>query len=529
LQNSSILLATLAILGVTACVGNILARHSRGWIALLIASLVFYGFLRPKNLPLVVLLPFVTWSLFAIAMKWRVEIRQRAGLFLLVLNLAILALFKYSHSFAHFMGQPQTPTGETIIPLGLSFIVFRLVSYVLDVRGGETPTRSFGQLLLYSIFFPAILAGPLIRFEPFARQMSDAGKIRLSNLAVGLTLISFGLFKNLIVAPWPAGLASNITAANAAGIPISIVTAWAGAVAYGLEIYFDFSGYSDAAIGVARIFAVQLPANFHSPYKAHNLVDFWQRWHVSLTRLLILYVYNPLALTAARHMQNTPGRIVPFVARVAFPSMCVMVLMGIWHGQRLTFLWFGLYHGVVLVINHIWRTFGGTLRRWTMTTSWWPTAAHILTLAAVMASWVIFQAPTSHASWHALESLVGTSGVTLPVEAKDYLGPVAELFQAIGIEFRQSTLLESCFPTLRDVGLLFGLMAVVLLAPNTNQMLLKWDPVLSGFGYPKIDPVRPLFTLRFNAAVGGLVGLILSVSILTYLISDRTTVIYFRF
>jgi len=523
-------LTAIAFLALTLVLTSFVQRRfGEGRLVLLAGSLFFYGWLRPRYLPFVCLLVFLNWIAVYWNLRWASMFRGWIFVLLVIGDLGILALFKYSGGFAAAIGQSSTPMGDAIIPLGLSFIVFRLVSYVLDVRAEEKPADGFVDFLLYCLFFPTVLCGPLLRFEAFGGQLGEAGKIRGRDAAVGVSLIAIGMFKNLVLAPLPAAVASQIAAAGAAGTSVSFVTAWAGVFAYGLQLYFDFSGYSDAAVGVARLLGIRLPANFHSPYKARSMVEFWQRWHVSLTKMLTGYIYNPMALAAARYTDGRGGRIVAFVARIAVPSLIVMALMGVWHGERVTFLMFGLYHGGLLVLNHVWRAFGGAFRKTLMSTSWWGPVAWVITLVAAMSSWAIFQATSGGVAVHGLASLTGAGGFVVPDMYAAQLGPLAGLLRAVGVDFRPTAGLESCFPTLNDILMLAGLTAVVLFAPNSNQLLSQAEPVLSGHGFPKIDAVGPTFAMRFSARAGVGIALILVVSAVSFLTNDRTTLIYFRF
>ncbi len=290
-------------------------------------------------------------------------------------------------------------------------------------------------------------------------QFAARSTYRMSaeNIAVGLTIFSMGLVKKAVFADGLSGIA---VAAFAHPGQLPLLAAWEGALAYSLQLYFDFSGYSDMAIGIARLFNIRFPANFNSPYKAQSVIDYWQRWHMTLTRYLGLYLYNPISLRIARRRAASglpTGRNLTaggFAAMVVVPTLVTMILAGIWHGAGLTFLAFGLFHAVLLVINHAWRVFRPA--------SWKPVRSRpaacrrvLLTYLCVVLGAVLFRANSLTAAGAMMSGMLGLHGMGLH-------GPMPE---------RAVTLA-------RDWALIAALAGVAFGAPNTQQIMRDSAPVL---------------------------------------------------
>ena len=336
------------------------------------------------------------------------------------------------------------------------------------------------------------------------------GRARSDDFAVGLTLFFTGLFKKVIFADPIAALIAPTWAQVATGGHPALLQAWAAAVGYMLQLYFDFSGYSDMAIGAARLFGVKLPFNFNSPLKATNIIDFWSRWHVTLTRFLTAYIFTPLtiALTrkrAARGLPVVSGRrttLSAFLIVLAYPTMTTMLLAGVWHGAGYQFLVFGALHGVALVINHAWR-----LRR----PRWWPTegAAALpaafggwaLTFLFVVVAMVFFRANSVGAALDILHGMTGANGITLPVALAPYASP---LLTPMGLH--ASGVWESGRDFLQLWGWILAGLFVVLALPNSLEMLAGYDPAL-GFKVRPAGHTRLLRALAWSPSPGWAVGL----------------------
>lgn len=368
-------------------------------------------------------------------------------------NLSILLFFKYA-GFILFNINVLTgtnyPNPGIILPLAISFFTFQKIAYLVDVYRGGAPKYTFTEFALFVLFFPQLIAGPIVhhgQFMPQARKLAshtpDLGKA----FAMGSFLLSVGLFKKICLAD-PAGLIADRVFFQAGhGIGLDMISAWVGTITFALQIYFDFSGYSDMAIGLASMFGFRLPINFRSPYRATSIIDFWRRWHITLSQFLRDYLYIPLG-------GNRLG-----IPRSYLNIMIVMLLGGFWHGASWNFCVWGGLHGLYLVINHLWRKgpftlWGGDVLSWSMT------------LIAVLVAWVFFRAPDLQSALGLVTSLTGLNGIVIPgaiIHAMPFLN-------TLGITDGSLGNLILGIPTVQLLAIPVGLIVAVAL-PNVYDML----------------------------------------------------------
>ncbi|WHZ22684.1 MAG: putative poly(beta-D-mannuronate) O-acetylase [Nitrospira sp.] len=311
-----------------------------------------------------------------------------------VMNLAVLGYFKYSAFVLDNIGavmQSAVPSTTEYLPLGISFLTFQQVAYLVDVYRGQVKTFNFMQYCVFCSFFPKLLAGPIVRYGEFVPQITDrAHTCSPGSLAEGITQFAIGLFKKVVLADSLASYADPVFAAGSQDVGLGMVEAWGGVLAYSFQLYFDFSGYTDMALGAARMFGLTLPQNFDSPYKAADIIDFWRRWHMTLSRFLRDYLYIPLG-------GNRKGLL-----RQQFNVMITMVLCGLWHGAGWTFVIWGALHGLYLMINHGWRRLGVNCPR---PFGW------LLTFGSVSFAWVWFRSDSLSAAARISASLFGSNGL----------------------------------------------------------------------------------------------------------------------
>jgi D-alanyl-lipoteichoic acid acyltransferase DltB (MBOAT superfamily) len=309
------------------------------------------------------------------------------------------------------------------------------------------------------------------------------------NAAVGLTLFFLGLFKKLIFADSLATFVSPIYSHVAVGGSVALIDAWLAATGFMLQVYFDFSGYSDMAIGLARLFGIRLPINFNSPLRASSIIEFWMRWHITLTRFLTAYVFNPLVLhlTRRRAAKGLPPfgprsvTLPGFLTLLMFPTVLTMFLSGFWHGAGYTFICWGLLHGLLLTLNHAWRFF--RLRIWPDTVHYTRVmgpVGFLLTFLSVAFSMVLFRAPTLHCALAIWVGMLGQQGVSLPTEYFVRLGQVGVWLAAHGVH----PVVASGKALSQEIVFLVVLLAIALRGPNTLQLLSRYDPAL---GAPRPD------------------------------------------
>ena len=441
-----------------AAVSRLGSRAAMGWLTG--ASLLFYTWWTPAGLPLLLCSVLGNYVLSVLILRAGGRLRTAITVFGVTANLAVLAWCKYLAAVLGFLGLSAGATA--ILPLGISFFTFTQIGYLLDCRAGVTAGSSLLDYMLFVTFFPSIAAGPILSGNAVLPQFADRAGFRLSamNLCVGSGFFLIGLLKKTLLAdPLSAIVAPGF--AHPGTLPMA--GAWQAALGYSLQLYFDFSGYSDMAIGLGRMFGVRLPVNFASPYKAESVIDYWQRWHMTLTRFLMATVYTPVALTVMRWRrahrrpvdraaQRTPAG---FGAMLAMPILVTMALVGIWHGANMTFLVFGLLHAVFLLINHGWRLFRGTIRAKGVSAVIGRVA---VTYLSVVIGAAVFRADSVTGAWTMLLSMAGAAGAPL-------LSPDPKW----GVH----------------AAWLASLYAIVWIAPNTQQIMgqaesvrLRWRPTL---------------------------------------------------
>jgi alginate O-acetyltransferase complex protein AlgI len=402
-------------------------------------------------------------------------------------NVAFLGYFKYTN---FFLGTVNDVFGANlvlthiILPLGISFITFQKIAFLIDVQAGRVASFSLQDYCLFVLFFPQLIAGPIVHYREMMPQFHRAScRFDRENIAVALTLFFFGLFKKVFLADNIAPLVTPIYEHAAAAGGTALLASWIAAIGFTLQIYFDFSGYSDMALGLARFFGIRLPPNFDSPLRASSIIDFWLRWHMTLTRFLTAYIYNPLlvALTRRRMKRGRPGfggrntTVGAFVSLLMFPTIATMLVSGLWHGAGYLFVLWGLLHGLYLTVNHGWRLLG---RRF------WPAKPHApvfkfvgwsLTFVAVVFAMVFFRSSSLGAALDLVRGMVGLNGTT-PVLAIDertgplfgWLSDIAPIFDLSSPE--HFTLLAICW---------IALCALIALAsPNTLDILARYEPAL---------------------------------------------------
>ena len=362
-------------------------RYAAAWLAL--ASLAFYGYWNPAYIGL--LLGSIICN-FAFG-TWLARSFGRRGTHLLVVaiaaNLVLLGYYKYANFFLSSidtLSGANWSLGQIILPLGISFFTFTQIAFLVDTWQGKVKEFNFVHYVLFVTYFPHLIAGPVLHHREMMPQFAHSETYRLDwgNIANGMMLFTLGLCKKTLladaIAPYATAIFDGVQHGSSIGVLPTAYEAWAGALAYTLQIYFDFSGYTDMALGIALMFGVRLPINFDSPYKATSIIEFWRRWHMTLSRFLRDYLYIPLG-------GNRHGKL-----RRYLNLMITMVLGGLWHGAGWTFVLWGTLHGIYLTINHLWRDLIADkyLKR---VPRWFSMPlGGMLTFIAIVTSWVLFRA-----------------------------------------------------------------------------------------------------------------------------------------
>ena len=387
----------------------LLERHQRdtwslGWLVL--ASLFFYGWWSPPYVLLILISMGVNFRMGALLSRLSLRDPGKSRLLLFAaigLNLALLGYYKYWNFLLENLGWitgTEFKTASIFLPLGISFFTFQQIAYLVDAHQRQTEEYDVLRYALFVTFFPQLIAGPIVHHAEMLPQFARraAQRIRPEMLAAGSALFAVGLCKKVVIADGLAPIADSAFGLAGKGQAIPLVDAWSGTLAYTFQIYFDFSGYSDMAVGLGWMFGIVIPINFFSPYKAGNIIEFWRRWHMTLSRFLRDYLYIPLG-------GNRRGEAHRYVN-----LMLTMLLGGLWHGAGWTFVIWGGLHGLYLAINHLWQALlwrqGAPSGR--ATGLYWPSRA--LTVLAVVVAWVFFRSDSWQAALHMLEGLAGASG-----------------------------------------------------------------------------------------------------------------------
>lgn len=441
------------------------------------ASLVFYTFGSGASLVYLMLSLAVNYAL-----GWRVAAAppgpRRQTWFLCGLTATIVPLVFYKYKMiADWSLFPEI--GRAAMPLAMSFLAFQQVIFLAEMRREKSRCLPILDYLASVLFFPKLISGPLASVQEVAKQM----RVRFierplaEDMAMGFAYFSFGLFKKVVISdqmqPGVAAVFGGIEAGH--GVPF--LDAWVGLITFFVMLYFDFSGYSDMAVGLARMCGITLPFNFNSPLKAVSVVDFWARWHITLMKFLLGYIYNPLALWRTRAaMAARRGKWRMFAETAVFPAFATMLVSGVWHGGGWNFIIFGVAHGLALSINQAWRQF--KMPHLPLIVAWG------LTFGFVSLTLILFRAPDPTAAWLYLQSLLGVFEIRLPL-------PIARIlteWTSISVEPAVPGSMFSFFVGgAKAVGITLGALILALVLPNTQQVMgeakmpawaerWKWQP-----------------------------------------------------
>ena len=453
-----------------------LGRHSHRLAALWVglASLVFYAVWDARFVLLLLGSIVINYGAgYWIGVKRAAERRRQAKQALvaaIAFNLILLGYFKYTNFFVASIHQilgSHVSALDIILPLGISFFTFTQIAFLVDVYRGIAREYNFIHYLLFVTYFPHLIAGPVLHHKQMMPQFADPNTYRIvpEHVAVGLTIFILGLAKKVLIADNLAEYATPVFNAARDGRVLMLFEAWVGALAYTLQLYFDFSGYSDMAIGLSLMFNVRLPLNFDSPYKATNIIDFWRRWHVTLSTFLRDYLYIPLG-------GNREG-----TARRYVNLMMTMLLGGLWHGAGWTFVIWGGLHGLYLMINYAWRELRARLG-WGDGGRIAILAAGALTFLSVVVGWVFFRSDSLESAWTMLSGMAGMNGVSLGPSRR--LAILGEQIPQLNLVFAGLTPNTGIDAYMAMTEIVFGL-ALVWLFPNVRQMLLRYKPAWEDF------------------------------------------------
>lgn len=366
-----------------------------GKVCLVIASFFFYGWWNTTYLKLLAASILINY-LFAWLMQKNSHALTRKCLLTagILFNIGLLAYYKYAHFFidnTNALLNTHLALKEIILPLGISFFTFTQTAFLVDTYRKETPSYGLLNYTLFVSYFPHLLAGPIIHHAHVMPQFDDKknAKLNYSNIYFGLLLFVIGLTKKVVIADTFAIFANQgFSHVN----ELQFTTAWLTSLAYTFQLYFDFSGYTDMAIGASRLFNIHLPLNFNSPYKAKNIQDFWRRWHITLSQFLRDYIYIPLGGNRVSHVRAYANLLITFI------------IGGFWHGAGWTYIMWGGLHGLALCVHKLAKQLHITLPS---------TLAWLLTFLFVNLAWVFFRAETVNDAIHIITCMLTVTGITL--------------------------------------------------------------------------------------------------------------------
>jgi alginate O-acetyltransferase complex protein AlgI len=477
------------------------ASAAISWLVL--CSLAFYAYWNPAHLWVVVASILANYGIGAVIANTDVLRWRRAALVGGIgANLVLLGYFKYADFFAHILSSMQQ--GEftealrsAALPIGISFYTFTQIGYLVDTfRERRTKNYGLGQYALFVTMFPHLIAGPIVQhsdivpqFKHLVRRCRSIGYVACF-FAPGLAILTIGLAKKVILAD-AFGDFSDDAFNGAISSQLNFLEAWGGAIAYSLQIYFDFSGYSDMAIGLALLFGVKFPVNFLSPYKATSIIDFWRRWHITLSRFLRDFIYIPLG-------GNRRGRFYRYLN-----LLITMVLGGLWHGAGWTFILWGFMHGMLLAINHLVREIVG----------WRPPVwiAVPFTFFLIVLTWVPFRAADLQVMMNFYQAMSGMRGIVLPLSyanlIPDWLQPIASWLDIRAAEIYY-------FSGSKQVAALILGIAIVFILPSSSLLT---------------DSVRMRQYVMRSLWIPLGLGVAGALSLMIMLVRTNTTFLYFQF
>ncbi len=430
---------------------NSLGLFKQAKLFLLFASLFFYSWWNVFYLPLILGSMVFNYIVGINLSKNNFNFKRELLIFGIVSNVLLLGYFKYSDFFIeniNFLTGSNISLLHLALPLAISFFTFQQIAYLVDSYKGETKEYDFLNYAVFVTFFPQLIAGPIVHHKEMMPQFEDTKTkyINYKNIALGISIFALGLFKKVAIAD-----TLSVYAVNGFDLAeeLKFIEAWVTALAYTFQLYFDFSGYTDMAIGAALLFNIKLPINFNSPYKALNIQDFWRRWHITLSRFLRDYIYIPLG-------GSKKGDFITY--RNLFLTF---LIGGIWHGAGWTFVFWGMLHGIGMIIHRIWQKIGFKLNKF---------IAWFITFNFVNVTWVFFRAHSFDDALKVLKGMFGLNGIVLPFSLSEKLN----FLSGYGIEFNR--IMENIDATPKVLFMILLTALIAFFAKNSYEFLTNFRP-----------------------------------------------------
>jgi len=486
----------------------LLGGGKRGQIILTAASLLFYFLLIPKYLPLLLVSIVFNYTIGSLLIRSRQHTNQMSLMPYILLvgilgDLGLLGYYKYFNfvivNLDQFFGL-SIPAQQIILPLGISFFTFTQIAFIVDTYRGKVERINPLSYVQFVTFFPHLIAGPIYHHADIIPQLEDVTKCRpdWTNINLGVFFFFFGLAKKVVIADTLATVATPIFTAVANGGTPMLIEAWFGALAYTLQIYFDFSGYCDMAIGIALLFNIRFPLNFFSPYKVTSIIDFWRCWNITLSNFLRDYLYIPLG----GNRYGLPDQIRNL--------LITMLLGGLWHGAGWTFLIWGGLHGIYLVINHLWRRTGILLHTY---------FCWIVTFLAVIVAWIFFRADSVDSAVKILKGMSGGNGVSVAKSLPDF-----------GLFIHSGFTPLSHVNAVTASGIIVISLGIALLLPNLLEMTRGYQTALVSekqYRVKLIQPIKFQVSYCLSTRWSVIVGIVAVIAIIS--VQTTSEFLYFQF
>lgn len=490
-------------------------------IVLTVLSLIYYAWWRPSQTPILLASIVFNYVMGRLIQDAVAAERPKSVRFWLVLGVAVdlaaLGWFKYANFVADNLAAlagTQSSLAKIALPLGISFYTFQKIAYLVDSARGEAKRMSFREFALFASFFPQLLAGPIVHYKEMVPQFESRrfGRINWRNILVGLVIFAIGLFKKTVFADTLSPHVESLFAVPQHGGHLGLIGGWTTALTFTLQLYFDFSGYSDMAIGTGRMLGVKLPLNFHSPLRASNIADYWRRWHMTLQRFIVAYLFQPLSLPLNRWAATRGLSAWPmFIVGVGIPTLVTFVAVGAWHGAGWTFIVFGLMHALYINVHEAFSEFQKQRRRKLRKAGrplpppqgpghavW----ARAVTLLAVVYANIMFKAHSVGDAVSIWRGMTGLNGLDL-AEATTLLGWGLAASLAVGF-------------------------FLVFMTPNTQQIMGSFDPAWNWRDWRDVGKAPLPWTWKPNTAGLLFAGGALFIAIM-FIQRGQAVFLYFNF
>ena len=487
----SFILVFLPLTLAAVLLGRRIHGSSGARFALTAASLVFYGLWGWKLLPVLVVVAAANYRMSLSIFRTARPGRKRRLAFGIAANLLALIGFKYTNFLIDNVNAVTglaLPLADIAFPIGISFFTLQQVGYLVAVADDMEPPRSFWEYLLFVSCFAYVTAGPIVGAREFFSQRDQIGGLTVDRFVLGVTVFAIGLLKKVIIAETFAPYANYAFDQAQKGGAVATADAWLGSWCYFLQLYFDFSGYSEMALGLGVLLGLRLPLNFNSPLRAKSAIEFWQRWHMTLTRFLTGYLFMPLSVWQARRLATRKaGRLTTFIRVYAMPVTVTFVLAGLWHGANWTFVVFGAWWGIALAVNHGWRQ-----ARLASLPGW---LAWAVTMLGALVGMVMFRSPDLHTCAAMLYAMAGAGPST-----------ASQLMLA------------------KVLAMILLVTAACLLAPNTPQVMDGWN-----LSVDSVQKASGLLSWRWRLNAQGLAFSALVIIALVIAGERATPFLYYQF